>query len=140
MIVTGVSPDGKTWTVARGVNGTVISSHMANDAVIPNTIQVASIAGLSVGSTIQVGNELMTVTAVSGMTSLTVARGVAGTAVTTHANGDTLALATITVADATGFKTGDTILVGSELMTIIAISATNLTVLRGVDDAPETLR
>lgn len=55
----------------------------------PNTADVASATGISVGTTIQIGSEEMTVSSVSG-TTLGVERGQGGTSQVPHVQGDTV--------------------------------------------------
>ena len=141
MTVTGVSPDGKTWTVTRGVNGSKIASHLAGDQVIPDTIQVASSLGWSVGSTIQVGNEHMTVTAINANT-WTVDRGLDTTAITSHSLGDLVVSDAISVTDSKTFPAtnGFTVQIGGELMTVIGGAGTDTwTVIRGAYATTTTL-
>ncbi len=135
MTVIGIVNNGTycTWTVIRGIGGTTIASHLATDAVIPNTIKVADATGFKVGDMIQIGNELMIITAIDGQT-ITVSRAANGTAAVTHLKGDMVASATIKVEDFDTFPTtnGYSIQIGNEIMTVVGGAGTDTwTVLRG---------
>ncbi len=132
-----------TWRVTRHANSTTSSSLTAGTAVDPATITVSSTAsfpavggaGSVVGLLLQVDNEVMQATALSGST-YTVTRGVDGTAITSHAAGATVLQKSVYLNSTSGFPTsGDfTVDVDSEKMLVVGTPAANRwTVVRAVD-------
>ena len=108
-----------TWTVTRGVNGTTAAPHASGTNVDPTSITVNSATNFPPSATpnfqIQVDNEVMNVTGISG-TTFTVTRGVGGTAIASHASGAVVLQKTMFVNSASGFPaSGDyTVDVGNE--------------------------
>jgi hypothetical protein len=88
---TGTGFFGEYLNVTRGEFGTTDVTHNDGAATTvfenPNTIAVASGTSIQNGDYIQIGSEIMDVTAGGGSTSLTVTRGALGTSLAAYASG-----------------------------------------------------
>lgn len=152
MLVTAV-PNKAPWTltVTRAYNGTTAAAHTAtttvNQVAVSTLVKVTDAGGalaVKKGDTIQVDNEQMSVTNITGGGPwlLTVTRSVSGTTLATHSTGTTVydvVAATILQVTNTGAASqvavGDVIQVDSEQMLVTnvtkgAVTVYNLTVTR----------
>ena len=126
MSVSAIS--GTTLTVARGDDGTsaATAASGATVSISATLVSVTSATGISVGSFIEIDNEIMSVTAING-TVLTVIRGAAGTTAATHANGATVTvLLSSTVGSGTGIAAGDYVQIDSEILQVASVSGTTI--------------
>jgi len=127
-----------TLTVTRGANGSTPATHTTGSAVTIYSTLITVPTGTSVttGEFVQIGTEILNITATNVTTgvglTLTVTRGADGTTAATHTSGTTVsALTQVSVASATGIVANDYIQVDSDIMLVDYVSGTTLTVNQG---------